>query len=136
MKRSRAARIYSSAWRALPVLLAPLQWALAAESAAPVRTLTQGDDVLSFPSFGRILLAFIVAAALAIGIAVALKQVLPRLGKGIAVSSRLKAVDRIHLSSAVRVHLVEVDNERVVIAENRGAITIAVLPDQRKSQEV
>lgn len=136
MKRRCAAWICSYSWRALPVLLAPLQWAFAAEEAVPVRTLTQGDDVLSFPSFGRIVLAFIVVAALAIGIALALRQVLPRLGKGMAVSSRLKVLDRIHLSSAVRVHLVEVENERVVIAENRGAITIAVLPERRKSQEV
>jgi flagellar biogenesis protein FliO len=104
---------------------------LLASSPVPVQAqemvLTQGSDGLSFPSVARIALGFVVSAALALGIALVLRHVLPKLGGRTATSSRLRLLDRIHLSSTVRAHLLEVEGERVLVAENRGAITMVVL---------
>jgi hypothetical protein len=114
--------------RALPLLLVQI-WATAfAQDKVPSVPLTGGADVLAFPSVGRIVLSFVLVAVLAVGIAVALRYVLPKLGRPAVVSSRLRVLDRIHVSSAVRLHMVEVDGDKVLIAEQRGAMSMLVLP--------
>jgi flagellar biogenesis protein FliO len=115
------------------LLLAALHvhsFVLAQETPA-TRALTQGDDVLEFPSIGRVIFAFVLAAALAFGVAFALRRILPKFGKALPGSSRLKVLDRLHLNNSLRVHLVEVENERVLVAENRSAITMVVLQSAR-----
>jgi flagellar biogenesis protein FliO len=114
--------------RPLPILLLQVCAAACAQEKVPAAPLTQGEDVLSFPSFGRIVLSFIIAAALAVGVAFALRYVLPKLGRPAAASSRLRVLDRIHISSGLRLHLVEVDGDKVLIAEQRGAPSMLVLP--------
>jgi len=94
--------------------------------------LTAGADVLTFPSVGRIVLSFAIVALLAVGITVVLRYVLPKLNRPAAASSRLRVLDRIQVSAAVRLHMVEVDGDRVLVAEQRGVTSMLVLPTYPK----
>ena len=97
--------------------------------------LAAGADVLAFPSVWRIVLSFAIVALLAAGIAVALRYVLPKLGRPAALSARLRVLDRIHINSVVRLHMVEVDGDRVLVAEQRGATSMLLLPASPKTPD-
>jgi flagellar biogenesis protein FliO len=96
-------------------------------SAAEQAPLTGGQDIIQAPGLGRVAAAFIIVAALAVAAVVALRRVLPRM-TGVPLSGKaLRILDRANLGPGTRVHLVQVEDEKVLVAESRGGVTIAVL---------
>lgn len=100
--------------------------AVAQENASP--PLTQGSDMVEVPGVGRVILVFLIVAALAVGAVFMLRRVLPRLPGGYAPDSRIRIVARAMPASGVRVHLLQVDEQRVLLAEQRGTLSMIVLP--------
>ena len=106
-------------------------FAIAQDNASPPR-LTQGSDVVQVPGAGRVVLVFLIVAALAVGAAFVLRRVLPRLPGGYAQDSRIKLVARSTPTPGMRVHLLQVDEQRVLLAEHRGTLSMVVLPTDGK----
>lgn len=113
--------------RAVGVLTLGLASAAAmAQDAAP--TLAQGRDIVEMPSMGRVIFVFLLVAGLAVGVAYALRRYSPNLARGLTQQGGpLRVIDRATLNPGLRVHLVEVDGERLVIAENRTGLSMLQL---------
>ncbi len=101
----------------------PMLLAHAAEQAP----LIQGQDVIAVPGIGRIAAAFVIVVALAIAWAATLRRVLPKFTGVPLAGSALRVLDRASLGPGTRVHLVQVEGEKVLVAENRSSLAIAVL---------
>jgi flagellar biogenesis protein FliO len=102
-----------------------------AQHAAPA--LAQGRDIVELPSMGRVIFVFMLIAGLAVGAAYALRRYSPNFARGLAQQGPLRVIDRANLSPGLRVHLVEVDGERLLIAENRTGISMLQLRDRSAS---
>lgn len=104
-----------------------------AQAPAP---LTQGDDALSFPSITRILLAFLFTVGLAVGVAFAARRWMPAFRSTLlrGQQQRLQVVERIQLSAVTRLHLVDIDESRVLIAESRNGVSMTVLPSLKTNE--
>ena len=90
--------------------------------------LVQGQEVLTAPGIGRVALAFIVVAALAVALAAVLKRYSPKFGGRFGSSDKLRVVARISPGGALRLHLLEVESEKVLVAESRNGLALVVLP--------
>jgi hypothetical protein len=90
--------------------------------------LTRGDDAIGVPSVGRVLLAFAVTAALAVGIVFMLKRAMPKFGASSAAGSVMRVVDRIHVSRTLQLHLLRINEQTVLVAESRTGVAIQVMP--------
>ena len=132
MSRSHPVR---SAGKVVAVSLLWLWSAAAVAQAAPAR-LTQGDEALSFPSVVRVLVAFLFTAGLAVGVAYAVRRWMPAFRSTLlrGQPQRLQVVERIQLSAATRLHLVDIDDNKVLIAESRNGVALTLLP-ARKTNE-
>lgn len=104
-------------------LLVHASLTLAADNAP----LTQGDDVVTVTGIVRVIVAFIVVAALGIAAIAVLRRFLPRLSGAPLAGSALRVMERASLGPATRVHLVQVDGERILVAESRSALAMVVL---------
>lgn len=97
------------------------------QHAAP---LTQGDDALALPGVGRVVLAFALVAALAVGIVAALRRVLPKFSALPAASGNLRVLNRLNLGGGLRVYAVQYENRKVLLAEGRHGLALSVLDDK------
>jgi len=106
-----------------------------AQSAAP---LTQGDDALAFPSVARVLLAFLFTAGIAVAGAYAIRRWMPGFRPGLlrGQPQRLQVVERIQLSAVTRLHLVDIDENKVLIAESRNGVSLTVLPARKTNENM
>lgn len=96
-------------------------------TAAEQAPLTGGQDIIQAPGIGRVVAAFVIVAALAVAAVVTLRRVLPRM-TGVPLSGKaLRILDRVSLGPGARVHLVQVEDQKVLVAESRSGVTIAVL---------
>ena len=96
-------------------------------SAAEQAPLTGGQDIIQAPGIGRVMGAFVIVAALAVAAVVTLRRVLPKM-TGVPLSGKaLRILDRVSLGPGTRVHLVQVEDEKVLVAESRSGVTIVVL---------
>ena len=86
--------------------------------------LTQGSDIVTMPSIGRVILSFLLTAAIAVGVAYALRRYLPKFTSGLTQGGSLRVIDRSVLNGGLRLHLVETGGERILIAENRAGISM------------
>lgn len=96
-----------------------------AQDAAPA--LAQGRDIVEMPSMGRVIFVFLLIAGLAVGAAYVLRRYSPNFARGFVQQGPLRVIDRANLNPGLRVHLVEVDGERLLIAENRTGISMLQL---------
>jgi flagellar biogenesis protein FliO len=110
--------------------------ALAQALAQAPAPLTQGDDALSFPSVARVLVAFLFTVGLAVGVAYAARRWMPAFRSGLlrGQPQRLQVVERIQLSAVTRLHLVDIDENRVLIAESRNGVSLTVLPARNTNE--
>jgi flagellar biogenesis protein FliO len=104
-------------------LLSHATASFAAESAP----LTQGDDVITGAGIVRVIVAFVLVAALGVAAIAMLRRFLPRFAGSPLASGTLRVVERTSLGPATRVHVVQVDDERILVAETRGALAMVVL---------
>lgn len=91
-------------------------------------TLAQGRDIVEMPSMGRVIFVFLLIAGLAVGAAYALRRYSPNFARGLMQQQGpIRVIDRATLNAGLRVHLVEVDGERLLIAENRTGLSMMQL---------
>jgi len=107
---------------------------IAAGAAEPATPLGQGRDIVELPSIGRVIAVFILVAAMAVGIAYLLRRYSPNLARGISQGSALRVIDRSTLNAGLRVHLIEVEGERILVAENRSGVSMLQLRRQPRDQ--
>lgn len=86
--------------------------------------LTHGSDIVAMPSIGRVIFSFLLTAAIAVGVAYALRRYLPKFTSGLTQNGSLRVLDRSVLNGGLRLHLVETGGERILIAENRAGISM------------
>lgn len=96
-------------------------------SAAEQAPLTGGRDIIQAPGIGRVVAAFVIVAALAVAAVVTLRRVLPKM-TGVPISGKaLRILDRANLGPGTRVYLVQVEGEKVLVAESRTSVCVAVI---------
>jgi hypothetical protein len=105
--------------------------AVAADAAQHISGLQQHPD-LPLPSATRVVMAVIVTLALAAGTLALVKRYLPKYAGRMDYSGNvIKVLARSSMSRTLRVHVIEVDNNRVLIVEGRGGVELAVLPQHQ-----
>jgi len=93
-----------------------------------LQPLASGSDAIGLPSIGRILFAFIIAAALAIAVGALLRRLVPKFtGSMLAAGGNLRVLERLHLGADLRVHLVQTEHGKVLITAHRNSISVVVL---------
>lgn len=102
-----------------------------AQEAVPSAPLT-GNDVIALPGMGRVMLVFLLVAALAVAIVAALRHVLPRFSGAPVTSGSLRVLNRVNLGAGLRVYTLQIDNETVLLAEGRSGVALTPLrnPEQ------
>jgi flagellar biogenesis protein FliO len=90
--------------------------------------LAQGQDIVQLPSLWRVILVFLLIAGLAVAAAYGLRRFSPNFARGIAQQGALRVIERAQLNAGLRVHLVEADGLRILIAEHRAGISMLQLP--------
>jgi flagellar biogenesis protein FliO len=105
--------------------------AVAADATQHISGLQQHPD-LPLPSAMRVVTAVIVTLALAAGTLVLVKRFLPKYtGRMDYAGNVIKVLARSSISRTLRVHVIEVDSNRVLIVEGRGGVELAVLPQHQ-----
>lgn len=97
------------------------------------KTLAQGQDIVQLPSLWRVTFVFLLIAGLAIAAAYGLRRFSPKFARGLAQSGSLRVIDRTQVNAGLRVHLVEADGARILIAEHRAGISMLQLPSTSTS---
>jgi len=82
---------------------------------------------LAIPGLGRVVLGFLITAALAIGAAYAIRRFWPGIAVRGASGKRVRPLGHAAVSRTLTVHLVEVDGTRVVVAEGRNGVGLTTL---------
>ena len=100
----------------------------AAQDATP---LAQGRDIVQMPSMWRVVFVFLMIAGLAVGAAYVLRRFSPNLSRGLTPQGPLRVIDRATVNAGLRVHLVEADGTRILIAEHRAGISMLQLPSAK-----
>lgn len=90
-------------------------------------TLAQGRDIVELPGMGRVILVFLLVAGLAVGAAYALRRYSPNFARGLVQQGPLRVLDRANLNPGLRVHLIEIEGERLLIAESRTGLSMLQL---------
>lgn len=119
-RRIGASALRAAAW------LAACGFAMSA-GAQDRSPLTTGADVIAAPSLGRVLLVFVVVAALGVVAITALKRLLPRFAPALAPSPTVQVLERATLAPGLRVHVLQLDGEKVLLAEKRDAVALVAL---------
>jgi flagellar biogenesis protein FliO len=102
----------------------PVATSMAQESTA----LAQGRDIVQMPSMWRVVFVFLLIVGLAVGAAHVLRRLSPKLARGLTQQGALRVIDRATVNAGLRVHLVEADGARILIAEHRAGISMLQLP--------
>jgi flagellar biogenesis protein FliO len=124
-------RLRRAFW-AVAVLVLSVTSATYAQEAISSTPLTQGNDVVTMPGVGRIILAFLLVAGLAVAIAAALRRVLPKFNARPTPSGNLQVLNKVSLGTGLRVYTLQLGNETVLLAEGRNGLALTVL---KRSQE-
>lgn len=120
--------------RAFACAVAAALCALQSLLASAAERLTQGEEVVTGAGIGRVALGFILVAGLAVAVVVGLKRYLLRFGGVSAGGNQLRMLARIAPGGTLRLHLVEVESEKVLVAESRNGVALVVLPAGRQTQ--
>jgi flagellar biogenesis protein FliO len=104
-----------------------------ASAQEPAIAMAQGRDIVELPGIGRVILVFLIVAGMAVGAAFALRRFSPNFARGLSQGGPLRVIDRSSLNAGLRVHLIEVDGERILVAENRASVSLLQL--RRSAQD-
>lgn len=117
-----------NASRVLAVLVLTVALVATAAAAQESTPLAQGQDIVQMPSMWRVLFVFLLVAGLAVGAAHALRRYSPNFARNVAQQGSLRVIDRATVNAGLRVHLLEADGTRILIAEHRAGISMLQLP--------
>jgi len=95
--------------------------------------LTQGDDAVALPGVGRVILAFLLVAGLAVFVVAVLRRVLPRFNALPAASGKLRVLNRMNLGGGLRVYAVQYEEQIVLLAEGRHGLALTPLKKDEKA---
>lgn len=96
----------------------------ATSQAIPFKTQTPADALVSGPS---VVVLLMLLAGLAWGLYVMRKRGVP-LPFPKLTQRRMQVIESSYLSNRTRLHLVQLDQQHILVAESRGAVAISVLP--------
>jgi flagellar biogenesis protein FliO len=85
---------------------------------------------LGMPGILRVVFGFLLTAGLAIAIAWAIRRLWPGMMVKQSATGRVKALGHSAVSRTLTVHLVEVDDVKLVIAEGRTGVSVTRLRDE------
>jgi flagellar biogenesis protein FliO len=87
------------------------------------------DDPIALPGLGRVVFAFVLVVALAVGAVLALRRFGPQLGRGslFAAAGSMRVLERLQLSRDLSVHLVQTERGQVLITAHRHTIAVVRL---------
>lgn len=125
-------RVVASALSEL-LVVPTLAYATLTDPAAPKTRFGTSVDELGFPSLGRLVLGFALTVVLAVGAVVVMRRFWPALLQRKNAGSGIRSLDRASVSATLTVHLVEVEGVRIVIAEGRSGVSVALLPALQSS---
>lgn len=100
----------------------------------PRLPLAQGNDVVALPGVGRVIVVFLLITGLAVAAVYILRRYSPGFVTGLKRQGPLQVLDRAVLNPGLRVHLVESEGERVLIAESRSGIAMLSLRGTAKNE--
>lgn len=125
-------------WRRRPRVIAALSGLLLlpalscaaqlADPAAPKPRFGTSVDELGFPSLGRVILVFVLTVALAVGAVLVMRRFWPALLKRKSAASSIRTLDRAAICATLTLHVVEVEGVKMVVAEGRAGVSLALLP--------
>ena len=93
-----------------------------------LQPLTTGSDAIGLPTIGRVLVAFVIAAVLAVAAGLVLRRWVPKFtGSMFAAGGSLRVLERLQLGGDLRVHLVQTEHGKVLITAHRNSIAVVVL---------
>jgi flagellar biogenesis protein FliO len=110
--------------------LAPACWSLSAHAQQATDSLAMATGPIALPGIGRVVLAFVLVAALAVGTAVALRRFGSKLapaGLFAGTSTSLRVLERLRLGADLHVHLVQTEHGKVLITAHRHSIAVVKL---------
>lgn len=110
------------------LMLPALAFAALADPSAPQARFGTSVDQLGFPSLGRVVVVFVLTVALAVGAVVVLRRFWPTLLKRKNTATAIRSLDRTAISATLTVHVVEVEGVKMVVADGRNGVSIAILP--------
>lgn len=97
--------------------------------------ITRGSDIVTLPSVARVVFVFLLMAGIAVGAAYALRRYSPKFTSALAQRGPLRVIDRTTLHQGLRAYLVEVNGERILIAEGRAGISMLRLSASSEAQK-
>jgi len=124
MQWTDASAVIASRVAAVLLLSVAIVSISAAQEVAP---LAQGQDVVQLPSLWRVAFSFLLIAGLAVAAAWALRRYSPNFVRGVAQQGSLRVVERVTVNAGLRVHLVETEGARILIAEHRAGVSMLQL---------
>jgi hypothetical protein len=83
---------------------------------------------LGFPSLGRVVLGFLLTVALGVGTVIVMRRFWPALLQRKSASATIRPIDRTSVSATLTIHVVEVEGIKMVVAEGRSGVGVAILP--------
>lgn len=86
--------------------------------------LAQGQDIVQLPSLWRVIFVFLLVAGLAVAAAYGLRRFSPKFARGVAQQGTLRVIERAQVNTGLRVHLIEADGSRILIAEHRAGVSM------------
>lgn len=128
-----ANRLQNGSQRARAWALLVTCWSSLAHAEEAV--LGQGRDIIEFPSIARVVIVFLVVAALAVLVARLMRRYVPGMGRTMTSGAAMRVVDRTVINPGLKVHLIEVDGERVLLAEHRSGLSLLSLRPKAGSTE-
>jgi hypothetical protein len=129
MKRNSAKACATRACTALGRGLALLWVSSPAFAQQAAGSLGLPADPIALPGLGRVVLAFILVAALAVAAVLVLQRFGPRFGAGslFAGGGSLRVLERLQLARDLHVHLVQTECGKVLITAHRQSIAVVLL---------
>jgi flagellar biogenesis protein FliO len=125
------------AWLIVGVLTSAVVEPSAAADSSLTGNLLPESDPVSMPSVARVVAGFIFTAVIAVGLVYALKRFLPRLsGKGFESNASHKVTARLVIHSGLQIHVVDIPGYQVIVAEGKGAISVATIPKANADEKI
>jgi hypothetical protein len=102
-------------------------------AAAPLIT---HPDPVELPSVGKLLFVFLLTAALAVGIAYALRRILAKIpGSPLASDNAAQVRVRTTLHRGLKLHVVEIRDQTILVAENKNGLAMTRISESKDTVE-
>lgn len=101
---------------------------LAATASSPGIGGMRSQPDLGLPSATRVVVAVVITLALAAGVIVLLKRLMPGIAARRTQAGIIKVLARTNVTNSLHAHVLEIDATRVLIVEGRNGVSLTLLP--------